>query len=216
MPPQRAKDEGYTDRSGDQPEGNRRSVRRRNGPAGRAWVDTQAAIDQMLKPFEDLLVEGLSARGAIPQEVLDVGCGTGSTTLAMAQRIGPGDCSTGVDLSAPMIAAACAQADREGIAARFIHADPQTRAFEPGSFDRIISRFGVMFFEDPIRAFVNLRGTARDGADPQCIAWRSPAEDLFMTTAERAAAPLLPSLPARRPDAPGQFAFADRRRSSRF
>jgi hypothetical protein len=76
----------------------------------------------------------------------------------------------------------------------------------------IISRFGVMFFDDPVRAFANLRRAARDRAALCFIAWRSPAENPFMTTAERAAARLLPDLPARAADAPGQFAFADRRR----
>jgi hypothetical protein len=76
----------------------------------------------------------------------------------------------------------------------------------------IMSRFGVMFFEDSVRAFANLRRAARDDAELRFIAWRSAAENPFMTTAERAAAPLLPNLPARRPDGPGQFAFADRSR----
>ena len=185
-----------------------------NGPAGRAWVDTQSVLDQVLKPFELLLIEGLSADGAIPGRVLDVGCGTGSTTLAVARRIGPDGRSTGIDISAPMIAAARARADREGIAASFIHADAQAHEFERGGFDRILSRFGVMFFEDPVRAFANLRGAAREGGELKCVAWRSPAENSFMTTAERAAAPLLPNLPG--PDAPGQFAFADRRRVERI
>jgi hypothetical protein len=78
----------------------------------------------------------------------------------------------------------------------------------------IVSRFGVMFFDDPVRAFENLRRVAREKAELRFLAWRSAAENAFMTTAERAAAPLLPNLPARRPDAPGQFAFADPRRIS--
>jgi hypothetical protein len=79
----------------------------------------------------------------------------------------------------------------------------------------IISRFGVMFFDDSVKAFANLRRAARDGAELRFLAWRSPAENPFMTTAERAAAPLLPNIPAREPDAPGQFAFADRHRVNR-
>ena len=76
----------------------------------------------------------------------------------------------------------------------------------------IISRFGVMFFEDSVQAFANLRRAARAGARLQCVVWRSAAENPFMTTAERAAAPLLPNLPARRADEPGQFGFADAQR----
>lgn len=187
-----------------------------NGPAGRAWVDAQGALDQMLKPLEDFLVEGLCAADSVPGQVLDVGCGTGGTTVAIARRLGPGGRATGIDISAPMIAAAHARAERQGTPASFVRADAQSHVFEPASFDRIISRFGVMFFEDPVKAFANLRTAAREGAELQCIAWRGPAENPFMTTAERAAAPLLPNLPARLPDAPGQFAFADRDRVERI
>jgi SAM-dependent methyltransferase len=181
-----------------------------NGRAGCAWVEAQESLDQVLKPFADLLVAAVSAGSA--DRVLDVGCGTGSTTLAVARLLGsPGHC-VGIDISEPMIAAARARAARENSPASFIRANAQIHAFEPASFDRIISRFGVMFFEDSVRAFANLRRAAKDNAELRFIAWRSAAENPFMTTAERTAAPLLPNLPARRPDAPGQFAFADRRR----
>jgi hypothetical protein len=73
-----------------------------------------------------------------------------------------------------------------------------------------------MFFDDPVRAFANLRRAARAGAALTFIAWRSATENPFMTAAERAAAPLLPNLPARRPDAPGQFAFADQGKVGRI
>lgn len=185
-----------------------------NGLAGRAWVESQDLLDRMLKPFEDLLVQAVLARPV--SRVLDVGCGTGGTTLAAARAIGtPGHC-TGIDISAPMLAAAQARARREGTPASFIRADAQTFAFEPASFDLIMSRFGVMFFDDSVQAFANLRRAASDDAALQFIAWRSPAENPFMTTAERAAAPLLPNLPARQPNAPGQFAFADPQRVSRI
>ncbi|RYZ36322.1 MAG: class I SAM-dependent methyltransferase [Myxococcaceae bacterium] len=178
-----------------------------NGTAGRAWVDVQEVLDAMFKPFEDLLVEAASAGAG--GRVLDVGCGTGSTLLAVARRLGAEGRCVGIDISEPMLAAARAQAEREGTPASFIRANAQLHAFEPASFDLIISRFGVMFFEDPVRAFANLRRAARPDARLQFIAWRSAAENPFMTTAERAAAPLLPNLPVRRPDGPGQFAFAD-------
>src|SRR5437868_752053 len=182
-----------------------------NGRAGRAWVDAQQVLDQMFKPLEDRLVEAVRAGSG--QRVLDVGCGTGSTTLAVARQLGAEGRCTGIDISEPMIAAARARAEREiDTPASFIRADAQTQAFEPASFDMIISRLGVMFFDDAVQAFANLRRAARDGAELRFIAWRSAAENPFMTTAERAAAPLLPNLPARRPDAPGQFAFADRDR----
>jgi SAM-dependent methyltransferase len=141
--------------------------------------------------------------------VLDVGCGTGSTTLAFARRVGANGRSVGVDISAPMLTLARERAERERLPATFVCADAQVHAFEPESFDAIVSRFGVMFFDDSVRAFANVRGAARAGAELRFVAWRSAADNPFMTAAERAVAPFLPNLPARDPDAPGQFAFAD-------
>jgi SAM-dependent methyltransferase len=103
-----------------------------------------------------------------------------------------------------------ARAEREGVAADFVRADAQTHAFPPGAFDLVISRFGVMFFADPAQAFANLRRATHDGGHLRLVVYRSPADNPFMTTAERAAAPLLPKLPPRLPGAPGQFAFGDR------
>jgi len=181
-----------------------------NGSAGRAWVETQESLDRLFEPFENLLVEAVVARRA--QRVLDVGCGTGSTTLAIARRLGTHRAAVGVDLSEPMIALAQARASAESVLPQFICADAQRHAFEPASFDMIVSRFGVMFFDDSVRAFANLRRAAKPGADLNVIVWRGAAENPFMTVAERAAAPFLPEMPARRSDEPGQFAFANRDR----
>jgi SAM-dependent methyltransferase len=141
--------------------------------------------------------------------VLDVGCGTGATTRAIARSLHADDSCVGLDISEPMIGAARAHAAMERVPAQFIVADAETHAFEPRSFDMIVSRFGVMFFADPARAFTNLRRASTPGAQLRVLAWRGTAENPFMTTAERAAAPLLPKLPPRRRDEPGQFAFAD-------
>jgi SAM-dependent methyltransferase len=183
-----------------------------NGPAGRAWVDAQALLDRVFRPIEHRLVEEVDARSA--SRVLDVGCGTGSTTLAVARHVGSRGYCVGIDVSEPMIAAARARAEQEAPLARFICADAQRYAFDSDGFDLIISRFGVMFFDDFGRAFANLRNAATDGAELRLVAWRSVTENPFMTTAERAAAPFMPNMPARQPDGPGQFAFADPHRVS--
>jgi len=185
-----------------------------NGTAGCAWVEAQDTIDRMYQPLEALLVEAVRAESA--RHVLDVGCGTGGTTLAVARLLGVNGQCVGIDISEPMIAAARARVGREGASATFIRGDAQSYPFEPAMFDAIISRFGVMFFDDSVRAFANLRSAARSGAQLRFIAWRSAEENPFMTTAERAAAPLLPNIPPRVPDAPGQFAFADGRRVQRI
>ena len=177
-----------------------------NGAAGLTWVEAQEPLDRMFKPFEDLLVEAVLARGS--RKVLDIGCGTGATTLAIARALRGGN-AVGVDISEPMLALARARAEQARLPATFVRADAETHAFEPESFDTIVSRFGVMFFADPVRAFSNLRAAVRRGGELALIAWRGPTENPFMTAAERAASPLLPHLPPRRADAPGQFAFAD-------
>jgi len=185
-----------------------------NGAGGRGWVALQDLLDLVSQPIEDLLVRAVPPEVAGP--VLDVGCGTGSTTVAVARRPGAiGGCS-GVDISEPMIAAARARAERAGVPVTFVVADAQTYSFAPARFDAMISRFGVMFFQDSVAAFTNLRRAARTGAPLRAIVWRSMEDNPFMTAAERAAAPLLPDLPPRRPDEPGQFAFADAGRVRRI
>ncbi|CAL9366010.1 class I SAM-dependent methyltransferase [Streptomyces sp. XY006] len=182
-----------------------------NGPAGHAWVDLHEVLDGMFRPFEELLVEAVATQHA--GSVLDVGCGTGAVTRAVARRAGH---CVGIDLSEPMIGAARAYAEREGVPASFVRGDAQEYAFEPAGFDAVVSRFGVMFFADPVRAFTNLRGAVKDGGALRLVVWRGPEENPFMTTAERAAAPFVPDLPPRRPDQPGQFSFADPERVHRI
>lgn len=180
-----------------------------NDAAGRTWAELQRMLDDMLRPFEALLTEQALATGG--RDVLDIGCGAGATTLAIAQALDGGARCVGVDISGPLIAAAQARAAAAGVRhVTFIKSDAQGYPFEGRSFDTIVSRFGVMFFDDPVAAFRNLRRAARHGATLAFAAWRSAAENDFMTAAERAVAPLLPSLPERSPDAPGQFAFARR------
>jgi SAM-dependent methyltransferase len=179
-----------------------------NGPSGQAWIDLQDTLDRALQPIEDLLVNAVAAQGA--QQVLDVGCGTGATTLAIARQLATRGRCVGIDISDPMIAVARSRAEREGSRAQFVCADAQTHTFEPATFDSLVSRFGVMFFDAPVQAFSNLRHAAKADAAMHFFAWRSAAENPFMTTAERAAASLLPALAQRPPaDAPGMFAFAD-------
>ena len=182
-----------------------------NGRSGQAWVDTQTLLDALFQPMADRLIAGVPAGS--PLCVLDVGCGTGAVALAIARRLGDGGHVRGVDISRPMIAAADTRAARGRIAARFVCADAQRHRFAPASIDRIVSRFGVMFFDDPVAAFANLRRAAVNGAVLHAIVWRSADENAFLTAAELAAAPLLPQLPPRRASGPGPFALADAQRT---
>lgn len=178
-----------------------------NESSGRTWVELQPVLDRMLEPFAPILLDQHAP--AAGGRALDIGCGAGATTLALARRLGPEGQALGVDISAPLVAAARARAAAEGLAATFLEADAQTHAFEPQAFDLIISRFGVMFFDQPQAAFQNIRRAARDRAALRFVAWRAPRENPFFTLAGRTAAPFLPPAPPTDPAAPGQFAFAD-------
>src|SRR5262245_51734715 len=110
-----------------------------NGPAGRVWVEGRDLLDRVLQPFGDVLVDAVADTS--PRHVLDVGCGTGSTTTAIAGRLAGRGLVTGVDISEPMIAAARARARDLHVAANFICADAQTHPFPPSVADLIVSRF---------------------------------------------------------------------------
>ena len=182
-----------------------------NGSAGCAWVEAQALLDRTLQPFEDLRVEAVAASGA--RRVLDIGCGTGSTVRAVARLLDSRGQTVGIDISEQMIEAGRMLSAQDRTQPTFICADAQAHRFEPGSFELLISRFGTMFFTDPVAAFANLRRAGAQGARLCSITWRGPEANPFMTAAERAAAPLLPNLQGRRADVAGPFGLADERRA---
>jgi len=109
-----------------------------NGPAGRAWVDRQPLLDRLFAPLGTLLIESLAGHSL--GRVLDVGCGTGAVTLALASPSGDAGECVGIDISAPMIEAARARAEREGSRARFVCADAQAHAFAPASQQAAVKR----------------------------------------------------------------------------
>jgi SAM-dependent methyltransferase len=114
----------------------------------------------------------------------------------------------GIDLSAAVLAfAKRASAPCERV--RFIHADAQVFPFEPASFDVAFSRFGVMFFADPVAAFINVRRSLRPKGRLAFVCWRALEENLLDILPLTAASAFLPPQPAHDPDAPGPFAFAD-------
>lgn len=175
--------------------------------AGQVWVEHQALLDRLMAPIAEAVVE---AAGLVNGEaVLDVGCGSGATTFAAAWRTGPTGRAVGVDISPALVELARRRAGEDGIeGVEFLLADAQVHAFEP-AFDAIVSRFGVMFFPDPVAAFANLRRALKPGGRLAFAAWRSPEENPLSLVPLRAAAPFLPEVPKFEKDAPGRFAFAD-------
>lgn len=186
-----------------------------NARRGSVWTDLQPLLDRLFSPFEDMLTDG-SITGNV-RDVLDIGCGTGAITLAFAKRLASRGNSIGIDISGPMLALARSRAAAAGLGnARFVEGDAQCFDFPRHAFDAVTSRFGVMFFADPVRAFANIRQAVRPDGTLACIVWRRGAENPFMVAAERAVAPILGWPDQAAPEAPGQFAFADAARVERI
>jgi len=179
-----------------------------NGPTGERWLKQYDVVGRQLAPLGERVMDHLAIGPG--EQVLDIGCGTGETTAALARRVGAGGSVLGIDISRPLLDVANARARSEGIAnVRFAEADAQTFRFEPASFDALYSRFGVMFFEDPAAAFANLRGALRAEGRLAFVCWRSRDENPFMTLPTRVGSAFLDNPPAFDPAAPGPFAFAD-------
>jgi len=171
-----------------------------------AWVEVREPLELQLAPLGR---HALAALAPHPGEsVLDIGCGGGGTALDLARAVAPNGTVLGVDLSAAVLA--FAQRAAEGCKrVRFIQADAQIYPFEPASFDVAFSRFGVMFFAEPIAAFINIRRSLKPNGRLAFVCWRALEENPLDSLPLRAASAYLPPQPAQDPDAPGPFAFAD-------
>jgi SAM-dependent methyltransferase len=144
------------------------------------------------------------------ETVLDIGCGTGGTTLELSARVTPGGSVLGVDIAQEMLRAARDNAARAGATnVEFLRADAQVEAFGDGTFDGAYSRFGVMFFSDPLAAFGNIRKALKDGALLCFACWRSGLENEWMLVPGMAAMSVVGELPLPAPDEPGPFSLAE-------
>ena len=179
-----------------------------NEQGGRNWVELQTRMDRNLSRIHAAI---LALAAPQPGEtVLDVGCGTGTTSLALADAVGPSGRVTGLDVSQPMLTLAKSRGmGRANLV--FEQADASAHVFTT-QYDLLFSRFGVMFFDDPIGAFANLHRAVKPGGRLAFACWRTLAENPWASAPLAAAKPFLPPLPAPDPDAPGPFAFADPQR----
>ncbi|MEJ0025195.1 MAG: class I SAM-dependent methyltransferase [Rhizomicrobium sp.] len=182
-----------------------------NGPAGQRWAEAQDAMDRTMASISAALLAFVSAKPG--ERILDIGSGSGGTTLEYARAVGATGRAVGVDISRPMLAVARARAEAESSAARFVEADAAVHPFAP-EFDTVASRFGVMFFADPVAAFANIRKALKPGGRLAFVCWRTMPENFWAAAPFAAARPLLPEQPAPDPHAPGPFAFADPARAA--
>jgi len=175
-----------------------------NGPTGEKWAQYNDETDRALA---DAAEAALKLAAAQPSErVLDIGCGAGAASLSLADQVGPGGHVTGVDISRPLLAMARSRVQAPNV--EFLEADAALYPFQP-EFDLIFSRFGVMFFVDPIAAFANIRKAAHKQARLAFICWRSVKENEWASLPYGVAKPFLPERVPADPFAPGPFAFAD-------
>ena len=184
-----------------------------NGAGGQRWADRQPVQDILLQPVADLLIDRAKIKPG--ERILDVGCGSGSTSFSFAKAVGSTGHITGVDISAPMLSRAKENTPK-GAPVEFILADATVYPFAPDSFDLLASRFGVMFFADPALSFSNMRRAMRRSGRLAFACWREPRENPFFMTALQAVYKHVPKMPPVGPEDPGPFAFASQERVNRI
>jgi ubiquinone/menaquinone biosynthesis C-methylase UbiE len=184
-----------------------------NGPGGQHWTDRQQAQDTLLAPISDILID--RARAKAGERIVDVGCGCGATSIALAQTVGPTGHVLGIDISAPMLARA-RQLAPPGARLDFVLADATVYPFEPASFDLLVSRFGVMFFAAPALSFANLRKALPPSGRLTFACWREPRDNPWLMMPLQAVYKHAPKLPQLGPEDPGPFSFASEARVNRI
>jgi SAM-dependent methyltransferase len=173
------------------------------------WLELEDQLEEVGGPPGELAMDRL---GLVPgQRVIDLGCGSGRTTLELAARVGPGGGVAGVDISVEMLAWGRGRAARLGAGnVEFVHADVQVHDLGAARFDAAYSRFGVMFFADPVAAFANIRKALRPGGVLSFVCWQSVFDNEWMLIPGAAVAEVTGSLPPMPgPGEPGPFSLAD-------
>jgi len=179
-----------------------------NEISGPRWVAQQELLDAQIAPLGRMAMDRVGIRSG--ERVLDVGCGCGDTALEIAGRVGPSGAVTGIDITTVMLERARTRArDANLTHAHFENADAQTYHFAPDSFDVVFSRFGVMFFANPVAAFANLRAALRPSGRVAFVCWQTLPQNSWLFVPLMAAAQHIPLPQPPAPGAPGPFSFAD-------
>ncbi len=176
-----------------------------NGRVGQRWTNRQDFMDAVLAPISSAVLDRAAA--APGEHVIDIGCGCGATSLELAQRVGPSGRVLGVDISQPMLARA-RQRTPQGAQLAFEITDATIYPFAAGETDLLFSRFGVMFFAQPVQSFANLRTALRPGGRLVFVCWREPRLNPWLVLPVQAAYQHVPKLPEMSPEDPGPFSFA--------
>ena len=178
-----------------------------NSTMGHAWVSQQAVISDVFTSVTSVSLVAAAAKQG--EHVIDIGCGPGDTLLAFARAVGPSGDALGVDVSVPMLEFARHRAAEAGLAnVTCALADATTYAFEPRRANLVYSRFGMMFFDDPIKAFTNIRSAMKMGGRLVFVCFRTMPESPWFRVPLEAARPHVPPQPPVDPLAPGMFSLA--------
>ena len=181
-----------------------------SGRSGEIWRDNQARLDRMLAPCGTAAIT--AAAPAAGERVLDIGCGSGASSLELARHVGPSGRVLGLDISEPLLSRARERV-REHVSSdvpiTFQLGDASRDPLPEGSFDLLFSRFGVMFFTDPIAAFSHMRHALTPDGRLAFVCWRAFDENDWVRLLMTAVADILPPLPMPPPEAPGPFSFGD-------
>jgi SAM-dependent methyltransferase len=190
------------------PADNSEQIAEWNGSLGQRWVAMQQEIDHVVVPFGDATLKIAAPQSG--ERVIDIGCGCGDTSIEIARRVGTSGSVLGVDVSRPMLEVARARGALANCAHLAFHEGDASDAELPANNDLLFSRFGVMFFRQPLQAFGHLRKSLRMGARCVFVCWRTPRDNSWAMTPLAAARNAMGVTPAPRdPHAPGPFAFAD-------
>lgn len=175
------------------------------GDMGREWSRRAVSLDRQLAPAGEAGMRVLAPKPG--ERILDLGCGSGATTEALSAAVAPGGRVTGADISADQIAVARSRPGNAG--ADFVIGDAATHAFEAASYDALFSRFGCMFFADPVAAFTNLRRALKPGARAVLVAWREIGMNPWAAIPARVGTEVLGPIDPPAPGTPGPFAWGD-------
>ncbi|KUJ81879.1 class I SAM-dependent methyltransferase [Ruegeria profundi] len=184
-----------------------------SSPSGAKWLTYEEQMDELLEPVLDLVFERASLQPGM--RVLDIGCGTGASSVRAAQIVGSTGHVLAADLAQPFLNRAEQRASEHGLDnIDFQYADVQTYPFPEADRDAMISRFGVMFFEDPVAAFANMSRALKPGGLMTFAAWGPLSGNPWFKTPHIAACARLGNPPPMDRNAPGPLAFHDQDRVS--
>jgi len=178
-----------------------------NGAIGERWATFQEALDARIRVYGEQVLKAAGLGAGM--RVLDVGAGCGEMTLEAARTVGDAGRVVGVDISRPMLGRARERASASALSnVELVEHDASIYTTD-APFDAILSRFGVMFFDDPAGAFANIRAAIKPGGRLTFVCWQSLAANPWAAVPLSAVVGVLPAPPSAAPNAPGPFAFAD-------